>query len=402
LNLNFKNIIKPSKVAGVSVYYRTQSEYEITVCIIERRKGTLQISAKYSGLKDITQLKELVSQNTPVVISFLGKAVLNKEFSFTGEAAESIQYFPNNQENDFYCYSLKAESNCGISLCRRTIIDELLKQFVDNKFIVADITLGPYISSILWNFQLINYDKHIYVEGGELNYNSLSSAFHYSSKTKENQTNTNRIGDEEIESIYMVSYASGISWLLDAGSGSFEGEKPGLIVEGYKYKYIIDKSRYILLSLVFLVLIINFMAFESYRKRELSINNEMELNTNIISERDSLEKELKAKEEFIEYIGENKTYFSFYLDEIAASVPEKIVLEKIEINPLVSKIQKNEDVKTEKKIVITGLSSNSLALNQWNKQLAELKWVKFTNVISFEKTTESEMGTFILEMEIKQ
>ena len=65
---------------------------------------------------------------------------------------------------------------------------------------------------------------------------------------------------------------------------------------------------------------------------------------------------------------------------------------------MIGKIQKNEPVNVDKKIIIRGMSRNSLILNQWNKRLSGMAWVSSANVVNFVKTDDSEMGSFIIEI----
>jgi len=86
------------------------------------------------------------------------------------------------------------------------------------------------------------------------------------------------------------------------------------------------------------------------------------------------------------------------LDDLASTVPAGIVLNKLEFNPLLNKIQKNEAITPQKKIIIYGSSTNSLILNQWLNQLAGLNWIEKTNVISYKQNDENQQGIFEFEI----
>jgi len=397
LKLQLPNILRPDKVGSITVHFKNQQDYAISFCIISRKKNQLIIESKLSELRQIDELKAHIPKNIPLIINFSGKVVLNKEYGTVGEDSHAGNYIQNNTIEDFYQFEYVNEGSVGISICRKSIVDGLLHEFGKNFLNITGTSIGPYSAVMLWNKQLIEANT-INLPDGELSISRESSLFHFSALAKEKKSESVTISDEIIEQSLVLPYVNGIAWLLGFYPGNYPGQVPSGTIEGFVYKYIIDKTKYIVLTTALIVLIVNFLAYDSYRKKEAQIGEELQLNAKIIAQRDSLEIILAAKESFIKYIGENKTYYSYMLDEFASTVPEGIVLNRLDFNPLLNKIQKNESVSPQKKIVVTGSSTNSLVLNQWLNQLAGINWIKKTNVISFKQNDENKQGIFIFEI----
>ena len=397
MNNKILDIIRPSKVAGITVYYKTPTECDFTVCLMERKKGLLTILNKRCGI-GFEELVEIIPKDYPVVLSFLGKVILNKEYEIVEGNVEPDQNMLNDQENEFYSFEHIGSKTKGVSICRKTVVDEIVNKLNDTKLSVVDVNIGPYLATALWDYNLISTSNPVTLKGGELNYNDQTLGFRFINHSKEKDDGNIRIGDEQLEPDYTLAYCYAFLWLVDNLPDTLTGDTPENITNGYEYKYWVNKSKFLMLGLVFVILIINFMVYESFRKKEAAISAELGMNTEVLSRRDSLENVLRAKEDYIKYIGENKTYYSYLLDEIAASVPGNVVLDEVELNPVIGKIQKNEPVNVEKKIIIRGMSRNSLILNQWNKRLSGMSWVASANVVNFIKTDDIEMGSFIIEI----
>jgi Tfp pilus assembly protein PilN len=210
------------------------------------------------------------------------------------------------------------------------------------------------------------------------------------------------IAGERLDSRLVVSYASALMWLSGISGGNFTGQEPASIQTDYEYRHLISQAKFPVLGILFAILLGNFLVFDSYRKKEAHVSSQIELNSGIISKRDSLESILKAKEKYLGYVGENITWYSMELDQIASTVPAAITLDRLEVNPLTEKISKNEQILFDKKLVIRGQATNSLTMNEWSHSLSSLSWVKLVSILNFTRNAETGQGNFILEVEVKE
>lgn len=392
------NILAINEVAGVTVSYTSQTTYTISFCQIQKKKGEVHIKKIVDQVSTILELKALVPKNVPVLLNISGKVVLNKEFDANTESG--ARTIPVNQPDDFYTFAVEGEATSTVSICRKIIVDELLTEFTKAGIQVINMSLGPYLASALWNYQLV-MGTEIPVSNGSLRKNNINYELQF---VAENDNNNNEVSvaGQQVPANQTLSYTIALIYLLKGYDGELAENRPEHIVEGYQYKHIIAKTKFLVLGVIFLTLIINFLSFDSIRKKEAQITGQLQLNSGILAKRDSLETILQAKENFIDYIGSNKTYYSYFLDEIASTVPSKIALNKLEINPLEEKIQKKEAIKVKRKILITGVAGSSLVLNQWINKLEKLNWTKEVVVINYIRNEDTGKGEFLIEVIIKK
>lgn len=390
------NILGMSQVAGVSICFESQTDYAISYCLLKKSKGEISIIETDENLASIEALGLKLPKNTPVVLNISGKQVLSK--TFDASLSDEKKIVPVGQPDDFYNYEYNSDNTTGISICRKTIVDELLANFSELNIPVIEINIGPYLATSLWSYELIS-DMQIPISNGMLNKSGASDQFEFLPGETQGKT---LIADQELSHKLILSYTAALNRLLGDVSGSFTSDAPSQVIEGFQYKQIIHRTKYLVLGAIFIALIINFLSFDSLRKKEAQIAGQLKMNSGILSKRDSLEGVLKAKEIFIEYIGNNKTSYSYFLDEIASTVPSKIVLNQLEINPLDSKIQKKEAIKVQKKIFVSGLAGSSLVLNQWINKLESLEWIREVIVLNYSRNEESNKGEFLIEVKTKK
>jgi Tfp pilus assembly protein PilN len=390
------DILGLSQVAGVSITYTSQTEYSISFCLLQKKRGEISIVNSAESLDRLEEIKTLLPKGIPVVLNISGKIILNKEFPV--DTDEKDRVLPVNQPDDFYIYEVEADTTIGISISRKSVIEDFLVEFASLGISVINLSIGPYSASNLWSYELVE-DTNIPVGVGNLCRNEIDNRVEYRSSVANREIS---ISEQAISGNLVLSYTNALISLLKGNPGEFSSDRPEKLVDGYQFKQIISKTKYLVLGVVFLILIINFLTFDSLRKKEAQITGQLQLNSGILAKRDSLETILRVKESFIEYIGNNKTYYSYFLDEIAATVPSKITLSKLDINPLDGKIQKKEAIKVQRKIVIAGVAGSSLILNQWINKLENLEWTKEVIVLNYSRNEESGKGEFLVELEIKK
>lgn len=396
MRISFENILSYKTVAGVNIHYSSQEEFVVYVCLLEKKKGALH-SVLYQVIEqsDLARLSDIIPKGTAIALSFSGVGVLNKDFSEATRDENIKRFFPENNQDDIYGFETDFRSVTGLSICRKETIDSITRNEVFKNLPIVAVQIGSYIASMLWNLELTE-NHHISINQATLELIDNNS-FSLSTGNKDGNTSIN-LGDEQVGYEYVLAYVSALNVHLGTITGNFIGNIPKDIQSDYKFKKIIDSTRFVVLGILLGILSINFVVFENFRNKNVTIQEQLQLNNGTLVQRDSLRSVLKAKEDFLSYIGNNRTYFSLMLDEIAGTVPGDIKLNELKINPLIDKARKEEPLEFRKKIEISGFSKNTLILNQWERKLADISWVKEAEVINFAQNKDRNAGEFLVEL----
>ena len=393
------NIIHPGRVASISVHFSDQQNAVYHLCIAQKTNGKIEITFKANNLSSLEQVFEHLPKSVPVLLNITGKVVLNKHYRQGENESLAEQHIPANQKADFYCYEHQLGEYAGLSLCRKSIIDQLTKSFKDKGADIVGLSLGPFVVVNLWQMELTK-ESAIHVPQGKVSYSADRGEFDYT--TSKDEAASIIIGEENLSETEIIPFTQAISWFLKLNNDSFYGDDPDNVIAEYQYKRIVHQLKFPALGLILAILMLNYFMFESYRKKEILLEGQLNMNAGLITRLDSLESQLKAKEKYIAIIGENRSHYSLLLDQIAITVPSKIILQRVDINPLVKKVKAGEAVEIDKEIRIAGLSSTSLVLNEWTKALAKKDWVKDVVVLNYHKNTDNIKGEFLVKILLKE
>jgi len=114
-----------------------------------------------------------------------------------------------------------------------------------------------------------------------------------------------------------------------------------------------------------------------YDKLEI-LNQDSSINSSNKERLVKLKETVSSKETRVETIlGNKNTKSTLYLDEIANSVPNTMLLDAITYQPLLKPIQKNKLIEQNlNTILIEGESYNSDDFSNWTDTLEGFKWIK--------------------------
>ena len=120
---------------------------------------------------------------------------------------------------------------------------------------------------------------------------------------------------------------------------------------------------------------------------------------------DTLKAELQKKRSFLNksgFLAASRT--SFYADRIASGVPDGILLDELNIEPL----QKKQESDTSSimsfdqgVILISGVSKSSVYVGDWMKVIKSNDWVKSAELLSYDQDKELNQGKFNIQVNLK-
>lgn len=372
LNQIKSKILQTDRVASITVTLGDGS-IEYNGLILKTTKGQIIIEKELSSF-DKESLKDL-----PVIVSFEGKGVLQKNSKFNYNKTKLSNVFPSIKTEDFHSLITPLNEGCLVSIMRIDNIENILKELDLQKEQVLDISFGPCALSNLTETDL------------DLPSNIDEYAIQYSNNSIENIEKGNRVDNqnnivfgEEIKKGYQISYLNGISYLLI-----------GQISDNQNYKAIRKEwfsKKTFQFSLVctlgfLLVFFLGNAIINGKLNGELSeVSKQLQAVDYLVVKRKQIDKEINTKEEFIDKLNLSKDprYAEFLMD-IGKSVPKNIQLHVLEINPIIKVIRKNKEIEINNGfIVIEGTSGSSSQYNLWRMQLKKIDWITNTELIDYQ------------------
>lgn len=368
-----------------------QLTYYLLKLIRKGSKATIESSSTFSTQEE---LFKAIDKNIPIALVFNGRGVLLKVVNQTETGWEALlqQALPSVTAEDFITQLFQAENEQQLAILRKESALEVMDQIQQAGYYITHIGISLQIASVI--LPLLNENQsafaiHQQIVGIEPG--------HLLSLRSDGATQTISIGDQQVHSNYVLSFAIALQALLGINSTIYNLQEAST----FKANYLLKKRAYflsgIVLVLLFILLLANFLLF-SYlgpktNERSIQLSNHQQQLEQITT----LEQELQQKQKLA---GNNSVLssskVSFYADDIARTLPSGIQLLDLNIFPKLETSNREENYQFDKKVIrIKGQTRNSAKLNLWIKQLESLDWVKQVKVLPYKEDKQG-LGTFEL------
>lgn len=396
-NISF---LKSKKITGVEIYIPDNGSYNINIVTLKKVKNSLNVEKKAGPLTQIDLIKNNVDISVPVVLSIGGKGIIFKSIENTGNNNLLSGVFPNAAPDLFYVQKYYTENEKAIlSVARKDLVDKIIAQIVDEGLLIDKVFLGPFASHYLHSF--INEEK-IVTDNYEIEF-SGSSIKNLLKNDSSDKTGKFLIGDEVIGQDYIIAFANAFSFYSGSGVIEYDNDEPETNREKILYKNAFVYLGWAFMIFIFSLLFINYIFYEHYRKKQENLQTELGYNSKLFEKLEQLKKDLVFKKEMVEKNGLlYASKLSFYADEIAYTVPDRVELEKMNLCPQINKLRSSEEIILDKDIInLTGTADNSSVINDWLKELKNKSWVKKITMVEYKQESLSEKGWFNIEIVIK-
>lgn len=362
-----------------------------------RQKGEqmdYEFAAKADSLDALP--KKIFQRQVPVYVLFNGKGIISRKVEWgISLQNESIleAVFPNARTEDFLISKQDAQGATWASLARMETIREHCETIRKKKVFITGIGCGPqFVSSI------IRYIKETEFSTGHAKI--INAGNEGLSICSENSIEDRiRINDEESEAGYAPLLGFGFS-VEDAELGMPEEIKN----ENKEFKYYLKSFNLLknFLIIIFGLLLINFYFFQTYNEKMVRYESEVNRNTGLLAEYDTLKNEFDRKVSYLNEAGlMGKHSLAYYADQLAISVPADIALKKLDIFPVAGGKDEGEGVRIKKDTIqINGIAGSPISVNDWLNDISKLKWVKNARIMNYNKNKGEEAG-FELILSVK-
>ncbi|MFT5819686.1 MAG: hypothetical protein ACI8ZM_000911 [Crocinitomix sp.] len=362
---------------------------------LKQSKGEIDFVARGERISDLDALIKATSNRHPILLHFTGKGILNRKAVFQENYQHSILL--NGNLDAFYFSDYIEKQNVFSSVIRKDVVDEYVRQFTEKKCQIISISSGPFHAAIL-NGVLKKETLTIGNTKLQFQENLLTS---FSKITEEeNESRSILLGGETIPNKLIVCAAVGaaffnpIEQLVHPVNETIFSETK----EEAKQKNIFIRFGMGMMLFFLLLLFANHL-YLGHLNQEV-VDNSVYLmaydeQLTLIAD---LDDEKSRKEKLLQSSGLlNKNFLSFYLMEIANSVPAEITFDEIVLRPLKEDIKQRKKIAFEEHLVlVNGRSQTSHILSKWIEEVEQKDWLSKVDILSYDY--EKNEGVFELEM----
>lgn len=392
---------KCKRVAGLhcAVYGNDMPTFSYIVLV--KHKGKIEIEHQATFQCEIEKLSENISTKLPLFLSLEGRGILHKQVDPDPSRPIIQQVIPNANEEDFIFEQFEgSQQSVVISFSRKSYVDEILGKFATQKFAVIGLTISPF--SVTWIFELFpGLPARILTGSFELETDKVTgSILRYQKLENENLTDQHyTLADNQITSRFILPFYSALTYYTNTG------HRPEYAVVAFQKEEFVSKRQFIffswiILTFLFLILFANLLVFTNISEKKQFMETKVSTNMETLNTLKKVKEELLWKEKFLGQAGvDRKKWLSYFADQLAASVPEEITLEKLELHPVTTKIRKLKEIEIQPDAVqIEGVTKNSLAVNNWAVSLKKMDWISNVIVENFSQLENSTLGVFSIEI----
>lgn len=398
--INRTYILKGSKAIGLSIWIKTEDEYEINSIVVSKAGNKLSVINKRSALS-IDEILNSSNRNLPIYLSIDGKGVLHKITESDPDKSVIELLLPNADSKDFVTQEISTNDNKKlISIVRKDRLDEILNLINRAGFLVLKVFLGPGsvcgLAKILENDSTIKipyyilYLKNQTIEGFEKNCDP-SPEFSIN------------IESEILDSRFIVPFSNSIHHYIENDETENDCSVINEQAENFRYRRLFQMSGWTIIVLLFGSLLINISFFEHYRQKNQILTVQVKNNKELFSKIETLNRQIKSKEDFFLNNSNRSTpLLAYYSDRLAKDVPSGIHFTRLSLFPLQKQITSNAGLNfLSRQIIITGYTRSSNYLDSWIKSLKKFNWIKEISIKNFIDNSTDQAG-FELEISLKQ
>lgn len=393
-----------SNIAGVEVVFGPDGGYSFNLAILAKSKKLISAEKCLTDIKTFDLLKEQISNDLPVSLNFSGKGVMVRKVESAKEVKDEdllARVLPNAKPEEFFLDIVSSGELKYLMLLRKERVLEVISKFEEAGFMVIAASAGP--SPVFSILPLIKKRENL--RSGNFMLGLHDSQVTDLKQLEDADSTIIEIADEKVESKVFPAWSAAFHHYLPKAAGGIQDDLFEENLSAWKQKKIYQTGLRAWGIAVGLIVFLNLGAYFYLSSANNALSSESSMYASKILRLEELEKEVERKEQFLQSAGWlSLPKASFHADRIAASVPNKVSLTSMLINPhdeAASRKEKKPVFQTGK-IFISGTCSDPVVLNPWLKELSSYSWVKAAGNRKYWYDHKKRYGTFEIELEVKE
>ena len=327
----------------------------------------------------------LVPKNTPLLLTINTSKVLAKkmESNHNGSTEGLVDAaFPNLNMENFYYEVARFSGTPVVTIAKRDYVDGIMEQLRDLKLDLVRCSLG--ISTLVnllayWEEPVMTISNQ-YLDIGQ---GEIGAIRPFSEETRVDY-NLNGL---DLTNNDLLAFSNIVGFLAKKNAVSNFHDSNAILAKEFKHKRIFGFGLRASLAVILVILLGNFFVFDHYYQNVEALKASMELDQSRRNEQMALEASVNKKQERVEALSMNAhSKASYFLDELAGSVPSSVLLEKLTYRPLIKQIREAKLIElNDREILLSGVSGDGDLFAQWVLALEKLDWVRNVEPTSYEQ-----------------
>lgn len=353
---------------------------------IQRKKEEFFITNTHT-FTDLDQCGAVIKKNAPLFLAINTSNVLTKIVDASGNDPNEAmvhQAFPNLDFDNFYYEVAPMEGKTLISISKRSHIHAIIEDLKTLNIHVADFSLG--ISAIKTVKTYLN-GNILYLSNTKvtLKGNTIDQTFPLSGE-EEHLIFSNEISGLEVPNKGTLGFASVLKYVSkDYNTVNFDALTLAQEKEFRNKRHIAILLKTSLIAILG-ILLINFLIFNHYFQKVEALKTTSEVNSTNKDRLTELKTIVEQKEERVNTIlSATNSKVSFYMDELAKSIPSNILLEAIRYQPLKKPMRPSKPIELEQRtIIISGSTDDGKVFSSWLEALESMDWIITAETLDYD------------------
>lgn len=381
----FRHIWRPRKV--VLVFLRVteqQREYRAVKC--RMKDISPEQIAQATQFDTVEDIVKYFGKSVPYHLHVNGGGVLSRKIGNVPDFAGEL--IINGDRDDFFFCVYEDDQAMAASFFRRTLIEQELTWFTEQRLHLLGITAGYVPLYALGDDISIRLGYHVAKENGRISDFSRSEK-----ETNRAVFNGNTVDGEQLlcAAVIRLYLFPDAHWHLP-DTARFAAAQ-----ENYRQFNQFNRTGIIMIGGIFLLLTGNYFYTNYLNSGIAQLELDLSVSNESLSMLNRLEDEKTRKEQLVLSAGVNSPRFlAYYLDEIGRTVPAQINLQDLQVFPLEGKMKNKQKVEVQKQIIrIAGSTPGNEVLDDWIERIDRFEWVQAVELMNYMKT-EGDRSDFLL------
>ncbi|RIV51636.1 hypothetical protein D2V93_06950 [Flagellimonas taeanensis] len=363
---------------------------------LKRSKGELTLLHESTSTSLDTLLPEVDKKN-PLVLVINTSKVLKKQIAKEAQGTPEQwmgQAFPNLDMDSFHFEIMESPSIRLVSICKTSEVNGMLENLKGHGILSAKVCLG--VSPLKNSLPYLDFP----IQGSNFMIGKHSTgSLHLE--------NTDALGQGKMDihgltlSVPNLLPFSAILGHIAQDRGISNLASTNLtLASGFKNRRFFHLGLQVGLGTILVILLLNFVLFSHYRSKtqDMDSSSSIEIQTEMLKEvRDRVN---KKETKLNTMLGSSHSKTSYYLDRVAQSLPNSILLDELVYQPLSKPVQEGKPIEvTKHSLVLSGETSDKEAFTQWTDTLEKMEWIAHVDILGYEYASSSS-DTFSLKIEL--
>ncbi|GAA3614646.1 hypothetical protein Q4Q39_02605 [Flavivirga amylovorans] len=375
--LEYSNLfcgVEHSYKGGQDIIYTTLLKKKKKVLVVENRFEDLSFD------KTISKLPK--KQHICLIIN--NDHVLTKLIDSPETVALKIVYkaFPNIDLNDFYYEVLNQKKSQLVTICRKTYVDALVNHYSEDGFFVINVSLG---NSIVYGISEFLKSQDIITSNATVSFEN--HAVYAIEKTQIKDNTIFNINGLEITNDYILSFSGALNTLLNKFNPVTNlDELTSSLKNNFKQTKFFNVFLKLGLVFILTILLINFFVFYYYFNEVKTLQQTSQVNQTAKAKILELNEHVTKSQKIVEdMLKGNSSKSSFYVNTLIQSLPNSILLTKLNYHPILKRIKSEQPITIDNNALLIGGESNDSELfSKWLADLENFNFVNKVDILNYE------------------